>query len=37
MIHRALVRAYLAKGCPAHAQEALDKELQLNGADPMFD
>ncbi len=37
MIYRALVRAYLAKGCPAHAQEALDKELQLNGADPMFD
>lgn len=35
MIYRALVRAYLAKGCPAHAQEALNKELQLNGVDPL--
>ena len=37
MIYRALVRVYLAKGCPAHAQQALDKELQLNGVDPLFD
>ena len=37
MIYRALVRAYLAKGCPAHAQQALDKELQLNGVDPLAD
>lgn len=35
MIYRALVRVYLAKGCPAHAQQALDKELQLNGVDPL--
>lgn len=37
MIYRALVRVYLAKGCPAHAQQALDKELQLNGVDPLGD
>lgn len=37
MIYRALVRAYLAKGCPAHAQEALTRELQLNGVDPLHD
>lgn len=37
MIYRALVRVYLAKGCPAHAQEALNRELQLNGNDPFFD
>lgn len=37
MIYRALVRAYLAKGCPAHAQEALTRENQLNGVDPLFD
>jgi len=35
MIYRALVRVYLAKGCPAHAQQALEKELQLNGVDPL--
>lgn len=37
MIYRALVRVYLAKGCPAHAQEALNREIQLNGNDPFFD
>lgn len=37
MIYRALVRVYLAKGCPAHAQQALDRELQLNGVDPLAD
>jgi len=37
MIYRALVRVYLAKGCPAHAQQALDKELQLSGVDPLAD
>lgn len=37
MIYRALARVYLAKGCPAHAQQALDKELQLNGVDPLGD
>ncbi len=37
MIYRALVRVYLAKGCPAHAQQALDRELQLNGVDPLGD
>ena len=37
MIYRALVRAYLAKGCPAHAQEALTRELRLNGVDPLHD
>ena len=35
VIYRALVRAYLDKGCPAHAQEALDKENKLNGTDPV--
>ncbi len=37
MIYRALARVYLAKGCPAHAQQALDRELQLNGVDPLGD
>lgn len=37
MIYRALARVYLAKGCPAHAQQALDRELQLNGVDPLSD
>lgn len=32
---RALTRAYLAKGCPAHAQEAWEKETQLGGVDPI--
>ena len=35
IIYRALVRAYLDKGCPAHAREAWDKENQLNGTDPI--
>ena len=37
MIYRALVRAYLAKGCPAHAMEAHNRQLQLNGVDPITD
>lgn len=32
-IYRGLVRAYLDKGCPAHANEALQRELQLGGSD----
>lgn len=35
VIQRALVRAYLSKGCPAHAKAALDKEIQLGGMDPV--
>ena len=37
VIYRALVRAYLDKGCPAHAREALEKELKLNGTDEVKD
>ena len=37
VIYRALVRAYLDKGCPAHAQAALDKETRFNGTDPVRD
>lgn len=32
-LYRGLVRAYLDKGCPAHANEALQRELQLGGSD----
>ncbi len=32
-IYRGLVRAYLDKGCPAHANEALQREVQLGGSD----
>lgn len=35
VIYRALVRAYLAKGCPAHALQAHERELQLGGTDPI--
>lgn len=34
-IQRALVRGYLDKGCPAHARECLEKEIRLNGEDPV--
>ncbi len=34
-IYRALTRIYLMKSCPAHAKEALQKELQLGGVDPV--
>ena len=37
VLYRALVRAYLAKGCPAHALEAHGRELQLGGVDPIKD
>lgn len=37
VIYRALVRAYLSKGCPAHALEARESELQLGGVDPIKD
>jgi hypothetical protein len=37
VVQRALVRAYLDKGCPAHAREALEREGQLNGSDPVAD
>ena len=35
ILYRALVRAYLTRGCPAHAQEALDKETGLGATDPI--
>lgn len=35
-VFRALTRAYLAKGCPAHAKQAHDTEMQLGGADPIL-
>ena len=34
-VFRALTRAYLAKGCPAHAKQAYDQEIQLGGIDPL--
>lgn len=37
IIYRGLVRAYLAKGCPAHAEEARQREIQLGGVDPIKD
>jgi hypothetical protein len=33
---RALTRALLAAGCPAHAKQAHDKEIELGGFDPVF-
>lgn len=35
-VFRALTRAYLAKGCPAHAKQAHDTEIQLGGVDPIL-
>lgn len=35
VLYRALVRAYLTRGCPAHAKEVLDKEIALGGHDPI--
>lgn len=35
LIYRALVRAFLTRGCPAHAREALDKETALGSPDPI--
>lgn len=35
ILYRALVRAYLTRGCPAHAKEALDKETALGAVDPI--
>lgn len=35
ILYRALVRAYLNKGCPAHAMQARQRELQLGGVDPI--
>lgn len=35
-VFRALTRAYLAKGCPAHAREAHAMEIQLGGVDPVY-
>ncbi len=35
ILYRALVRAYLTRGCPAHAREALDKESALGSVDPI--
>lgn len=35
ILYRALVRAYLTRGCPAHAKEALDKEIALGASDPI--
>lgn len=35
-VFRALTRAYLAKGCPAHAKQAYDTQIQLGGSDPIL-
>jgi hypothetical protein len=35
LVYRVLTRAYLFKGCPAHAKQAHDRELQLGGIDPI--
>lgn len=35
-VFRALVRAYLIRGCPAHAREARETELKLGGLDPIL-
>ena len=37
MIHRGLVRAYLAKGAPAHAWQSLQTELSYGGEDELRD
>lgn len=34
-VFRALTRAYLAKGCPAHAKRAYETQIQLGGIDPL--
>ncbi|MBI3926409.1 MAG: hypothetical protein HY319_12785 [Armatimonadetes bacterium] len=36
VLYRALTRAYLLKGCPAHALEAHEREIQLGGYDPIL-
>jgi len=33
---RALTRAYLSKGCPAHAKQAYQTEILLGGVDPIY-
>lgn len=35
LVYRVLTRAYLAKGCPAHAKLAHDRQLELGGIDPI--
>lgn len=35
LVYRVLTRAYLYKGCPAHAKQAHDKEIELGGIDPI--
>lgn len=35
LVYRVLTRAYLAKGCPAHAKQAHDRQLELGGIDPI--
>lgn len=37
VIHRGLVRAYLAKGCPAHAWQSLETERSYGGVDVVRD
>ena len=37
LIHRGLVRAYLAKGAPAHAWQALETERSYGGVDEVRD
>lgn len=37
VIHRGLVRAYLAKGAPAHAMKALENERSYGGTDEIKD
>jgi hypothetical protein len=34
-VYRVLTRAYLLKGCPAHAKQAHDREIELGGIDPV--
>lgn len=35
LLYRALTRAYLAHGCPAHALQAHQQEIQFGGIDPI--
>jgi len=34
-VYRYLTRAYLLKGCPFHARQALQQEIRLGGTDPV--
>lgn len=37
VLYRGLVRAYLSKGCPAHARQALEQERDYGGVDELRD